>query len=159
MTAFVAQVGAGLDAGSLARLMMVSETVYKAAIGNFRFEKPSRGLPTLMRESLGVMWVAGVSPDGCAEIAGVSRHVVARTFCNYAGDPGWGRCNRSIWPGRLWAGFDLAEIGKSYGAQNFVFRKCLVTGLLFPVRLSETATRRIAPHVVASGHAYEGYAL
>lgn len=159
LTSFVAQVGLGLDSNSLARLMTVTETVYKAAIGDYCFEKPSRGLPTLMRESLGVMWVAGVSPDGCAKIAGVSRHIIARTFCNYAGDPEWGRCNRSVWPGPLWRGFDLTEIGKSYGTQNFVFRKCLTTGLLFPVRPSETATRRMAPHVIANGHGFEGYAL
>ncbi len=162
LTSFVAQVGSELDSTSLARLMTAAETVYRAASNpDFRIEKPARGIPPLLRECFGVLYVASVSPDGCARIVGVSRHVVARIFSNYGGrsDAEYGRSSRAVWPGRLSPGFDLAQISQSYGAQNFVFKKCLNSGILFPVRRTEISSRHIAPHIIASAHGYEGYSL
>lgn len=162
LTSFVAQVGSELDSSSLARLKTAAETVYRAASNpDFRIEKPARGIPPLLRECFGVLYVASVSPDGCARIVGVSRHVVARTFSNYCGrsEANYGRSSRAVWPGRLSPGFDLAQISQSYGAQNFVFKKCLNSGILFPVRRTEISSRHIAPHIIASAHGYEGYSL
>jgi len=162
LTSFVAQVGSGLDSSSLARLMTAAETVYRAASNpDFRIVKPARGIPPLLRECFGVLYVASVSPDGCARIVGVSRHVVARTFSNYCGrsEANYGRSSRAVWPGRFSPGFDLAQISQSYGAQNFVFKKCLNSGILFPVRRTEISSRHIAPHIIASAHGYEGYSL
>ncbi|GBQ06658.1 hypothetical protein AA700_0835 [Acidiphilium acidophilum DSM 700] len=158
----MAQVGSELDSSSLARLKTAAETVYRAASNpDFRIEKPARGIPPLLRECFGVLYVASVSPDGCARIVGVSRHVVARTFSNYCGrsEANYGRSSRAVWPGRLSPGFDLAQISQSYGAQNFVFKKCLNSGILFPVRRTEISSRHIAPHIIASAHGYEGYSL
>ncbi|WP_287994625.1 hypothetical protein [Acidiphilium sp.] len=162
LSSFVAQVGAALDSQSKARLQMVTETVYRAATNpDFRIEKPLRGIPTLLRECFSVLYVAGVSPEGCARITGTSRHVVARTFSNYDGVAAseFGRSNRSTWPEPLRPGFDLAQIGSSYGAQHFCIQKCITSGILFAVRRTEIASRRRSPHVVVPAHGFEGYAL
>lgn len=150
ITKLLSRIGEKLDLSSRDHLVDVIRHVYRAASnGEPIVAVPGRGVTPYARECLSVLYVAGVAPGGCAQIVGVSTHTVARVFSNFLGSSECGRSNRSAWPGQLSPGFDLAKIATSYGVENFTFKKCLSSGILFPVRRADLSRIFVAPHYSA----------